>query len=679
MNMQRLGVPAVVVFCLGLAGVLGTTAFAQGGIPAGSPTQDEILQAVTAELGVTEAYLQELELPFDPPAEFPISLAFAGRKLPVQLTLHSLRSEGFRLLAQIETGEIVEQEAAPPRTYRGTIEGIEASGGAFSLTPEGQLEGIVLLDEGDEAVLLVVAPVSRWVPEAPPSMHVVFRSQDVVLPEEYLCGVPTPAFDGSLNGPAVGGGPVPLVTGLKICDIAFDADREFYVLNGSNVINTMFDIENVMNSVEFIYERDVMVTYEVTTILVRTAEPDPYSSTDAATLLNQFQAEWSSNQAGVKRDVAHLMTGKNLNGGTIGIAQLSSVCNVAWGVGLSESRFTGIMSQRAALTAHELGHNWSAQHCSGSDCRIMCPTLGSCSGDITKFGNQAKSQISSYRNSAACLVDLADPVIPPFVDTFPFNTLDTANWIYSDGVGVTAGATNEPTPLYAMNLDSTGSGSNDNDDVRSNEIKLGGQGLVTLSYYTEHRGPAAGETLTVEYWASNTRWSPLQTIVSDGVDQDWFRFHYHLLPSTAKHDGFRLRFRTDGSGATDDWYIDNVSVAPTEVTLALVPQNTSAAPGGQIVFDAFVTNQNAGSPKSVQAWVDVVKPDGSPFSAGGNPKFGPKSFNVGPGATKQKLNIKLNIPASATSGSGYRVIGIVGDFDASLVGYVSDFDFTVTP
>lgn len=60
----------------------------------------------------------------------------------------------------------------------------------------------------------------------------------------------------------------------------------------------------MINTVNIQYEGEVGITHSITTILVRTSVNQPYTSTDATTLLNQFRSEWNSNQAGVDRDVA---------------------------------------------------------------------------------------------------------------------------------------------------------------------------------------------------------------------------------------------------------------------------------------------------------------------------------------------------------------------------------------
>ena len=145
---------------------------------------------------------------------------------------------------------------------------------------------------------------------------------------------------------------------------------------------TLDDIERVMNRVDTIYERDCDVTFQLTNIIIRNNPNDPYTTNDAGNLLGQFRSFWNANFNGTRKDLAHLFTGKNLQGGTIGVAFLNAVCNQTLGYGLSESRFTGNQTSRAGQTAHEIGHNFNRNHCNGSsDCRIMCASLGGCAGD----------------------------------------------------------------------------------------------------------------------------------------------------------------------------------------------------------------------------------------------------------------------------------------------------------
>lgn len=88
--------------------------------------------------------------------------------------------------------------------------------------------------------------------------------------------------------------------------------------------------------------------------------------------------------------------------------------------GLSAVLFSNNTTQRVALVAHELGHSWSAWHCNrdagcrgpSDDCRIMCSTLGGCSGNITSFSPESGACISSYRDvkdqEGECLTEGCD-------------------------------------------------------------------------------------------------------------------------------------------------------------------------------------------------------------------------------------------------------------------------------
>jgi hypothetical protein len=288
--------------------------------------------------------------------------------------------------------------APESRTYRGTISGLEGANVAASLTESGQLLASIMLEDD---TMWEITPLSRVVDHADVDEYVVFDSGQIDLPD-YRCGVEDQG-DGQHVHPKYGGGET---DALKFAEIGIDADYEFYQKNGSSINATIADVEDIMNGVDTIYRRDCEIAYTITTIIVRSSEPDPYSSTNPETLLGQFQNHWNSSQGGVKRDVAHLFTGKNLSGSVIGIAYLSVICNTGSAYGLSESRYTTSRNPRVGLTCHELGHNWSAGHCDGNgDCRIMCSGIGGCNRDVTKFGVPSKNKIINYKNSRTCLDD----------------------------------------------------------------------------------------------------------------------------------------------------------------------------------------------------------------------------------------------------------------------------------
>jgi len=86
------------------------------------------------------------------------------------------------------------------------------------------------------------------------------------------------------------------------------------------------------------------------------------------------------------------------------------VCNLPSAYGLSQTSLTNNFGVRVGLTAHELGHNFAAQHCDGqSGCAIMCSQLGGCTNNLATFSAGERAQISSFVQSASCLQLLPDP------------------------------------------------------------------------------------------------------------------------------------------------------------------------------------------------------------------------------------------------------------------------------
>jgi hypothetical protein len=388
---------------------------------------------------LTTATVQDLVLPPASLTEFEVQLVLNGTQHTLHLAPYSLRAPGFQLMVEDETG-IHEIPAPPEVTFRGSVEGYGASVAAASLI-DGQLHGMVALEQGGS--IFGFQPVDEYMTAAP-TAHVVYDTGDVFLKEDYKCGTTDIALDPIDPGtPSAGSS-----RALQVVEVAIDADVEFYNLNGSSTTSTTNDINNVMNLVDTIYQRDVTLQNQITKILIRTTEPDPYSTSSSSSLLGQFQNNWNATQGSTVRDVAHLFTGKNLSGSTIGVAYLSVICNTSSAYGLSQSRFTTNLTSRAALTAHELGHNWSAPHCS---CNIMCSSLGGCTGILTSFSTASINTIVNYKNTRTCLSNPTPPVLiflsPPSVQAFAGGQVTITGSGFLGADTVTVGSTVLTAPI----------------------------------------------------------------------------------------------------------------------------------------------------------------------------------------------------------------------------------------
>ncbi len=361
-----------------------------------APTAHPAPPALMTQFHVASATVQSLTVPAGNPFSATIPVVLGGRTMTLQLAQREVRAPSFQLLERTATGLVTLPKPACV-TYRGDIR--EDPGSDVAATIRGG--SVTVFARLSDDSVWGIQPVSDVQPTAAPALHIAYRTRDNVAPPRQ-CGVQAVAP------------PVPAPIGedvIYVCELACEADYPFYQQNGSNVNSTQSDVTTIVNAMNVIYNRDVDIDLSITQIIVNSS-PDPYTTTSANTLLNQFGSRWNTTYSGVQRDVAHLFTGRNINGGTIGIATLGTVCSVGSAYGLSQSRYTGNFTLRTSLTAHEIGHNFGASHCNTSPpCYIMCSGNGGC-GTPTLFGTAAQNQIIAFRQSINCLtIQPTTPVI----------------------------------------------------------------------------------------------------------------------------------------------------------------------------------------------------------------------------------------------------------------------------
>jgi hypothetical protein len=369
------------------------------------PAPPTLLQRFDVGAGsVQELFLQPAN------GGYTVEVWLGGAVRTLVLHPHDVRTPGFQLL--VVDGQGIHQVPTPPSvTYQGNLADDPDSRLAATVVG-GSLQAMMRLASGDT---WVVQPVREVDPTAGPRAHVVFRAADN-LPRPVICGV---QGAGTPAGTAVG------EDVFYECQLAIEADFPFYQLNGNNVTTTQNDVTMVVNVIDGIYRNDVQIDMTVTQLIVNTTT-DPYTTSVANQLLPQFGNYWNANRGGIVRDTAHLFTGRSMgaaSGGAIGIAYLGVTCNVGNAYGVSQSRWTSNLSFRAAVTAHEIGHNFGAGHCDNSPpCYIMCSGIGGCNNVQSTFSAGERSQINAYRQSVGCLT-----VIPsqPSLTTITPNSVRT--------------------------------------------------------------------------------------------------------------------------------------------------------------------------------------------------------------------------------------------------------------
>lgn len=337
-----------------------------------------------------------------------VSMELGGEPVVLDLQRWSVRSSVYRVLVDDGTGALREVEPGPVRTLRGTVDGMPGATVTGGLTQHG----LHLTIHGVDGTRTHLEPLGDRVTEGPAGLHVVHVDTQIA-PHDGRCGVEDVAnapADPLTRGEFVGGGPLEGSGPLDVAELACDADTEYFNDYGS--IEAVEDrINLIINTVNEQYESQTNITHEISAIVIRTGT-DPYTSNNASTRLCQFITEWSNNQASVQRDVAHLFTGANINGGTIGIAADIGDTGICVNQGgcqggtfgtfgsycLSESDFNGNFASATDLTAHELGHLWGAFHCS---CTSF--TMNAFITSANQFTGGSINSITNYAATRECL------------------------------------------------------------------------------------------------------------------------------------------------------------------------------------------------------------------------------------------------------------------------------------
>ncbi len=364
-------------------------------------------------------------------AERRFTVVLDGEPRTVVLRPHSLRAADCVAFVVGADGVQVPVPLPAPRTWRGTVAEVPTMAAAATIHADGRVTALLHDPTGDT---WAVEPMTADVPGLPAAVHAVYRPEDI-RPDGSRCGV-TAGLDMLRRQPARGepGFVDPLELRAHRVDlgaghaeaaessfggldssaqIAFDADYEYYLLNGSDEDATIADIDTVMNAVGIIYGEQAGICYETTGYIVRTTPNDPYVVTDPVDAIFEFLDEWEANVT-IPRDIAHLFTGRNLDGSVIGIAFLGAFCS-DFGYGISQSRYTSNFTNRTQLTAHELGHNWDACHCNTSGCTggapdSDCGIMNSFVNGSLGFGQRSLTAMEIHRITRPCLSSCSGPV-----------------------------------------------------------------------------------------------------------------------------------------------------------------------------------------------------------------------------------------------------------------------------
>ncbi len=283
-----------------------------------------------------------------------------GRRFSVDLQRNDRLLQGLSAQARSQLSN------AP--LLRGNLQGMKGSWVRITKVGDG-LEGAIW-DGQDLYVITTLARIQKNLTtpiDAAPAQTVVYRLSDTLdsLPEGF-CGLDDHSAPAASRGVSALKQYHSLVTQLATAaattpaeqlSLALIADTSFQQQHAGTSAEAMLARLNIVDG---IFAGQIGVLLQPTEFRQIPAGNDPFTATDASQLLDQLSTFRSTTPEVRTAGLAHLFTSKNLDGNTIGIAYRDALCDPGFGVSLSDSELGPFNS--ALVMAHELGHNFGAEH-----------------------------------------------------------------------------------------------------------------------------------------------------------------------------------------------------------------------------------------------------------------------------------------------------------------------------
>jgi len=287
-----------------------------------------------------------------------VSLVSANKTYDLVLMPNDLRAPGYHAEETAEGGIRRTVESGEVRTYKGYVRGMEGAMARFTID-EKSFEGMILAP----GVNYFVEPASRYSSAASKTDFVLYNEADLISNPAISCDVTLSERVNTALKELAPRAQAPAM--LRIIELGTEADFEMVTQFGG-VAQANAEIIGVMNQVDGVYQRDLMLTFTITFQHGwTTADPfNPTGGNDQVAFLNNFRDYWNINYPVTnplyQRDTAHMWTAKQAFFGA-GRAKLGVVCLTPASAYGWSSTFPA-MPQKFILPAHEIAHNFNALH-----------------------------------------------------------------------------------------------------------------------------------------------------------------------------------------------------------------------------------------------------------------------------------------------------------------------------
>jgi hypothetical protein len=320
-----------------------------------------------------------------------------------------------KLHPNLELGVAGSQLAGQAQAYQGKVGDYTDSWAAVTYT--GSRWSGIWFDGGeyygvDSAGAL--AAFSDAAAALDPDELVIYRLRDVVWEDVDLEGDTLhPPQNGAQLAAKLTSGSAPFFQGMtptRRLSVALVADDLLSEQDGELVEANLLA---QLNMVDGLFANQLGVRIAASSVTVFTRHRDePFSrTTDPSTLLQELATWRAGDEQQRTAGLTHLFTGRNLDGRTVGMAYLDTLCSRRFSASLSQA--TAAVSFAALITAHEIAHVFGAPH--DGDTTSACAT--SPSGFLMApringsqdFSACSLAQMAPQVQSASCLV----PIPPP--------------------------------------------------------------------------------------------------------------------------------------------------------------------------------------------------------------------------------------------------------------------------
>lgn len=383
-----------------------------------------------------------------------ITLTADKHAFTFNLEARDIRPAHYKLRYQDATG-IHEMPRSPNKTYKGyTKHGhydvrITAHDNFF----------YALIEQATDA--FYIEPAKYINPAAPADQYIMYwNSDNLKRLTQDACGV-TGTHTHAYNPDAI----IPdedqhdLRVVCKEVQIALANDFEMFQEKGS-----VQDVEShnmaVINNVETNYDDEFTtdLQFNVVEIFVATTNGnDPWTnSLDPNALLDDF-TDWGPTGFSNTHDVGALWTNRDFTGDVIGLAWVGAICTSFRYHTVQD--FTNNAALLRCLQAHELGHNFNADHDAQGSPHIMAPSVQ----NTNTWSPASTGAINAYIPTRQCLGPCGAPVPPvalfdandvegcvPFTVSFSDESLNNPtswSWSFPGGSPATSNQQN-PTVTY---------------------------------------------------------------------------------------------------------------------------------------------------------------------------------------------------------------------------------------